>query len=67
MVTLYSTGCPQCNVLKQKLDMAKVDYEVITDQNIMIEKGFQTAPVLDVDGVEMNAPQAFRWLAERGN
>ena len=64
MVKLYSTGCPQCNVLKQKLDSANIEYDLITDQDEMIAKGFQTAPILEVDGKVMNAPQAYRWLED---
>lgn len=48
-VTLYSTGCPKCNVLKKKLDNKEISYEYIDDQQLMIDKGFLSAPQLEVD------------------
>lgn len=64
MIVLYSTGCPQCNVLKQRLDEHKIDYVVEDDVEVMIKKGFTSAPILDVDGEIMNTQQAFKWLAD---
>ena len=64
MVVLYSTGCPQCNVLKQKLDAKNVDYVLESDVDKMLEKGFTSAPILEVDGEIMNTQQAFKWLTE---
>ena len=61
MITLYSTGCPQCKVLKQKLDEKGVDYILVDDIGEMEKKGFIAAPMLDVDGQIMNGQQAYRW------
>lgn len=63
-VVLYSTGCPQCNVLKKKLDDAGVQYEVENDVETMLAKGFSAAPMLEVDGEVMNLRKAFAWLNE---
>lgn len=65
-VVLYSTDCPQCKVLKSKLDEAGIQYELVTDQSVMEAKGFMTAPMLEVDGEAMNAIGAFGWLSQRG-
>lgn len=65
MIVLYSTGCPQCNVLKQRLDEHKIDYVVEDDVEVMIKKGFTSAPMLEVDGEVMNLQQAFQWLNDR--
>ena len=50
MVTLYSTGCPKCKVLKSKLDSKKIEYTIIADIEVMRHKGFNSLPVLEVDG-----------------
>lgn len=50
MVTLYSTGCPKCKVLKSKLDSKKIEYTIIEDIEVMRNKGFNSLPVLEVDG-----------------
>lgn len=65
LITLYSTGCPRCNVLKQKLDSKNIEYTVINDVDIMTEKGIETVPVLEVDGQLMKFPEAMKWV-EKG-
>jgi glutaredoxin len=66
-IILYSTGCPKCNVLKKKLDMAKIEYEICEDEDVMEQKGFMSAPMLEVDEVVMDFGLAVKWIAERIN
>ena len=61
-VTLYSTGCPKCNVLKQKLDEKGIQYEVSSDTDKMMELGFMAAPVLQVGEEYMDFSKAIQWL-----
>ena len=49
-IILYSTGCPKCKVLEQKLDKKGIEYEKRTSLDEMLELGFKSAPVLSVDG-----------------
>ena len=65
LITLYSTGCPRCNVLKQKLDSKNNEYTVVNDVDIMTEKGFETVPVLEVDGQIMMFADAIKWIDGR--
>jgi glutaredoxin len=67
MITLYSTGCPQCRVLEAKLDAAHIQY--IVDENVeeMQAKGFTTMPTLEVDGNIMNFMEAIKWVNEYAN
>lgn len=64
-VVLYSTGCPKCNVLKKKLDATKIEYEICDDVDVMEQKGFMSAPMLEVDDVVMDFGLAVKWIAER--
>lgn len=66
-ITLYSTGCPQCKVLKAKLDKAGIQYNVITDQAMMMALGFQSAPILQVDNVTYKFADAVKWIKEYTN
>lgn len=61
-VTLYSTDCPKCKVLEKKLDDSGVAYETKKDIDIMLEKGFISAPMLEVDGVIMNFKEGIEWI-----
>lgn len=65
LIVLYSTGCPRCKVLKQKLDSNGTKYSLVDDVDTMSLKGIETVPVLEVDGKLMNFPEALKW-AEKG-
>lgn len=64
-VILYSTNCPKCKVLEKKLDSIGIDYKIITDEDLMISKGFTSAPMLEVDGLLMDFGNAVRWAKEQ--
>lgn len=64
-IVLYSTHCPKCNVLKSKLNQKGINYEEVNDIKIMREKGFISAPNLEVDGVVYDFKEAVKWIGER--
>lgn len=64
-VILYEHGCPRCKVLKMKLDQKGIQYENISDVEVMKAKGFQEAPKLEIDGVVMNFAEAVKWIGEQ--
>ena len=61
-VVLYSTKCPQCRVLEMKLKQKGVSYEEINDVELMQEKGFMSAPKLEVDGTVYDFKEAVKWV-----
>lgn len=61
-VTLYSTNCPKCKVLKTKLNQKGIVYEEINDTDIMNKKGFKFVPKLDVDGIIYDFKEAVEWI-----
>lgn len=67
MITLYSTGCPRCKVLESALDAKNITYEKITDEEEIINKGYLTIPILDVDGKVMAFPEAYNYVKEMAN
>jgi len=67
LTVLYSTGCPQCNVLKEKLKAANIDYIEVTDKDTIIAKGITKVPVLEVDGIQMSLSAANEWIKSRSN
>ena len=64
-VILYSTGWPKCKVLKAKLDSKEISYDIISDTSVMINKGIETVPVLEVNGNVMDFKTAVDWINER--
>ena len=65
MITLYSTGCPKCRVIETKLEQKGIEYQVDNNIDILVEKGFISVPVLDVDGEFMDFTKANKWINEQ--
>lgn len=61
-IILYSNNCPRCKILKRKLDDNKINYEIIDDVDIMIDKGLSTVPVLEINGRMLDFKEAVEWV-----
>lgn len=64
-IVLYSTHCPKCKILEARLKENNIDFVENNDVDLMIEKGFTTAPVLEVDGITYGFKEAVEWIKER--
>lgn len=64
-ITLFSTGCPACNVLKKKLTAKGIQFEENNDQELMQSMNFVRVPILDVDGKQMDFSAANKWINEQ--
>lgn len=62
MIVLYSTGCPKCKILKQKLDNKNVEYRECDSVDEMLEIGITQVPVLSVDGELFPFAAANDWI-----
>lgn len=62
MITLYSTGCPRCNVLTKKLNATNISFNEVNDVDVIASKGIDTVPVLEVDGQLMDFKTANDWI-----
>lgn len=63
-ITLYTTNCPKCKTLKERLEQKNITFETCEDMSILVAKGFRTVPMLDVDGQMMDFLQANKWVSE---
>lgn len=61
-IIFYSTGCPKCSVLKQKLENKSINFNIVTDIDEMLKIGIQSAPILSVDGELLKFPEAIKWV-----
>lgn len=66
MINLYTTHCPQCEVLKAKLDEKGIEYNVIEDVKKMREMGLMSAPALQIEDDVLTFSQAIKWVREYG-
>lgn len=64
-VTLYTIGCPKCEILKEKLESKKINFNMVSDIETLTEKNYVLLPVLEVDGSVMNYYDAVRWVNEQ--
>lgn len=64
MIILYTTHCPKCRILEQKLKAKNIEYIEFTDVDKMIKMGFSMMPMLEVDGVIMDFAIANKWINE---
>ncbi len=64
-VILYSTGCPKCSVIKEKLDAKGIEYTENNDVDVMLALGISQVPVLSVDGELLSFVEANQWVNER--
>ena len=62
MIILYSTGCPKCKILEKKLEQKNMAYDLCTDINVIVNKGYQTVPLLEVDDYIMDFGEAVKWI-----
>ena len=49
-VILYSTHCPRCEVLEDKLKSKGIEYVEENSVEVMQEKGIMSVPVLEYNG-----------------
>lgn len=61
-ITVYTTHCPKCNILKKKLDMKKISYTEIDDTSIMASKGIDAVPVLEIGDKLLPFKEAVAWV-----
>jgi glutaredoxin-related protein len=64
-IILFSNGCPRCKVIEAKLKQKCIQYNHVTDLDILIKKGFMTMPMLQVGDKIMNFTEANNWINER--
>ncbi len=66
MVTIYKTEhCPMCAMLINKLNEKNIEYNTITDPQILKNKKITFVPVLEYQNQLMNLTQALQWIGEQ--
>ena len=66
-VILYSTGCPQCNILKEMLQKKNIIFQIEDHIEEMKKLGFLSLPMLSVDDKILNFKEAFNFLKNEVN
>lgn len=61
---LISNGCKKCKILQSKLDEKGLGYDKSDNMQELIDLGFKTVPVLEVDGEYMEFGRAMKWIQD---
>lgn len=64
-IILHSSHCPRCLILEKKLKEKGIQYEENNDVQVMLDKGLEMAPALEVDGKMMDFKEANEWINGR--
>ena len=62
MITLFSTGCPKCRVLEQKLNAKNIDFIKSSDIQEVIDQVFMSVPVLKINDKYYDFKQGVDWI-----
>ena len=67
MITLYSTGCPKCKVIKKKLELSGREFKVVEDTDEVVkfaeEHNIRELPLLELeDGTVLNFVESNKYL-----
>lgn len=64
-IIFHSSHCPRCLILEKKLKEKGIQYEENNDVQVMLGKGLEMAPVLEVDGKMLGFKEAVEWINGR--
>lgn len=64
-ITLYSTGCPKCKVLKKKLEEKGIKYTENNSVDEMLSLGISQVPVLSVNNKLLDFSTANNWVNQQ--
>ncbi len=59
---LYTTHCPKCEVIENKLHDKDIVHKVVDNKDELIKAGIFSVPVLSVDGKRMNFVEANKYV-----
>ena len=62
MIILYSTNCPRCEILKEKLQKKNIKFEECNNIEEMVKLGISTVPILKVDNKYFNFKEANNYI-----
>lgn len=65
-IILFSNGCPNCIQLEKELKERGIKYEKHTDVQEMLSLGFDSVPMLSVNGRIVDGEKAMKLLLAGG-
>ncbi len=68
-IVLYTVNCPKCKVLELKLGQKNIDFEIVDNQDVVVDIGRQhgitSAPILMVNSDYLDFSRAIKYVNGR--
>lgn len=61
-IILYTTHCPKCKILENKLKSKNIEYMIEEDVEKMLSLGMSEVPQLQVENEILDFGTAVRWI-----
>lgn len=61
-VKLYTTHCPKCKILEERLNEKKIKYEIVDNIEELQKMNFKSVPNLEIDGKIYNYLESIKYL-----
>ena len=61
-VKLYTTHCPKCKILEERLNEKKIKYETVDNIEELQKMNFKSVPNLEIDGKIYNYLESIKYL-----
>lgn len=67
-IILYTSDtCHRCKIVKELFDIHSVEYEEVSDRNLVLSMDVESVPVIEVDGkIIDNWISVLAWLKQNG-
>lgn len=66
MMILFSNDCPKCKILESRLNSKNIEFIKNDNFEELIEKGFNSAPILKIENKYLTYLEAINWIKEYG-
>lgn len=66
-IILYSNNCPRCRILESQLKSHQIDFYKEEDITLLVQKGYSSAPMLQVEDKFLDFNQAIQWVGSYKN
>lgn len=65
-MVVYSTGCPKCKIIENKLNLKNIRYKIVDDIDVIKSKGYMSVPVVEYKGNVYQFPEANALINQFG-
>ena len=65
IIFYHTQTCPQCKMVEMLLKKNNIQYDSIEDVDVIIEKGIDHTPALNIDGNVLFGKDIIDWIKSR--